>query len=137
MSAPANKSQNTFFFSNFLFCLSQTLELKWMGGAQMRERVGYNKEIIKTVNNNKQQDEYCTTSTTYYVSLIYSTMTRLTRDIRFSSRSLAAPSRQIQQSLMISLYEEKGPQIIFRAVYFSQPPWRHLNESRFKVHLKS
>ena len=53
MSAPANKSQNTFFFSNFLFCLSQTLELKWMGGAQMRERVGYNKEIIKTVNNNK------------------------------------------------------------------------------------
>ena len=47
----------------------------------MRERVGYNKEIIKTVNNNKQQDEYCTTSTTYYVSLIYSTMTRLTRDI--------------------------------------------------------
>ena len=61
----------------------------------MRERVGYNKEIIKTVNNNKQQDEYCTTSTTYYVSLIYSTMTRLTRDIKFSSRSLAAPSRQV------------------------------------------
>ena len=36
---------------------------------------------------------------------------------------------------MISLYKEKEPQIIFRAVYFSQP-WAHLNESSLEVHLK-